>query len=406
MDFLKRHYEKILLVVLLSVFIGLLAFQLVLWQQNEQIKVDELKKFEEPGANYVYIKFDDPASGFRVLETLPEKPAWNRARSREGSLNLYTDFMIPYPMALCPYCLRIIPARCFPAGDGEDQCLFPDCKKILHSPYNSTQSKEQDSDADGIPDKDELQLGLNPKDGTDAAADSDDDGFSNYEEYISKTDLKNPLKRPRYHEKLFVRSIIRGKLPFRLKNVSFNSGRDKMHAQIQVEWEDRSKRRSSGRTLFLKLNDEFPKQRQGKGKGVFKVVDVIPKFTKKANGLEENESMIVVQRISTGEKINVEIGKITYEPRIKAVLSINLVNSAKDIEVFENSKFTIGKLKTGEDKYTVVQIDQKANTVTVKFEGDGKNYVIGSKSMLQKKIDAIQKVHRPRRQKKKFKDTK
>ena len=57
MDFLKRHYEKILLAVLLSVFIGLLAFQLVLWQQNEQIQVEKMKEFKDPPPNYTSIKF-------------------------------------------------------------------------------------------------------------------------------------------------------------------------------------------------------------------------------------------------------------------------------------------------------------------------------------------------------------
>lgn len=395
MGFLKRHYEKILLAVLLSVFIGLLAFQLVLWQQNEQIRVENMKAFKEPPPNYTPVKFDDVSSPFRALETLPEKPSWNHAHSREGNLNLYTDFLIPYPMALCPYCRRVIPAKCFPAGDGADKCPFPDCGKILHAPYNSTQAKELDSDEDGIPDKEEIQLGLNPKDGTDAAADYDDDGFSNYEEVVSKTDLKNPLKRPPYHEKMYVDSIIRAKLPFRLKNVSFNGERDKANARIQMEI---NRRVGSSRTQdkFLKLNGLFQTL-----VGPFKLVDVIPKYTKDSNGMEKNESSVVVQNVNTGEKIDLEIGKVTYEPRVKAVLKVDLANDPVERNVFEKTRFTVGKLKTGEDTYTVEQIDRKNGTVTVRFEGDGKTYVIGPQSMLWKKIDAIRKAHRPRRQKNK-----
>lgn len=396
MGFLKRHYEKILLAILLTVFIGLLAFQLVLWQQNELIQVEKMKGFKEPAPNYVAVKFEDPKSPFRVLESMPEKPVWNKSRSRDGNRRLFTDLMIPYPMALCPYCSRVIPATCFPSGDGADKCPFPDCGKILHAPYISSQVKDQDSDRDGIPDKEEVRLGLNPQDGSDAAFDNDDDGFSNFEEFLCKTDLKNPQNRPPYHEKLFVRSIVQAKLPFRLKNVSYTGSREKSNAQIQMELE-RIRRKGSPRTQdkFLKLNGMFQSLA-----GPFKVVDVIPKFTKKGNGLEVNESRIVVQKMSTGEKIVLEIGKVTYEPRVKAVLGINLVNDARDIEVFENSKFKIGKMKTGEDVYSVVNIDQQKKTVTVKFERDGKEYVIGTRSMLEKKIDEFRKANLPRRQRK------
>ena len=421
MDFLKRHYEKILLAVLLSVFIGLLAFQLVLWQQNEQIRVEKMKEFKDPPPNYTSIKFEDASSPFRALETLPEKPSWNLAHSREGNLNLYTDFMVPYPMALCPYCNRVIPAKYFPAGDGADHCPFPDCGKVLHAAYNSTQANEQDSDEDGIPDKEEIRLGLNPKDRTDAQADSDDDGFSNFEEFVYKTDPKNPLKRPPYHEKLFVRSIVRAKLPFQLKSINFSRGREKENARIQMAIERRNIRANGPRTLtwdrFMKFNDP-PFQSLA---GPFKVVDVVPQFVKTDTG-EENRSYVVVQKVESvtekrmvkdpatgkeeekefrvnkpvGEKIRLDIGKVTYEPRVKAILAIDLVNDTKEFELFEKSTFKIGKLKTGEDQYTVTKIDQKNNTVTVKA-ADGKTYVIGPQSILQKKVDAVQKTNRPRR---------
>lgn len=400
MDFLSRHYEKIILAVLLTVFIGLLAFQLVLWQQNEEIKVEKMKEFKDPPPNYTPVKFEDASSPFRALESLPEKPVWNRAHSREGNLDLFTDLMVPYPMALCPYCSRVIPAKYFPTGDGADKCPFPDCGKVLHAPYNSSQESVQDSDEDGIPDKEEARLGLNPQDGTDAAADSDDDGFSNYEEYIYKTDLKNSLKRPPYHEKLFVRPIVRAKLPFRLKNVSFTGEREKSKARIQMEINVRVRGHARTQDRILKINDLFASPA-----GQFKVVDVIPKYTKNASGIEENESTVVVQNVETGEKIKLRIGQVTYEPRVKAVLGINLVNDSKEYELFENSKFKIGKLKTGEDSYTVTKIDQKNNTVSIKFDRDGKIYTIGKESMLQKKIDSIRKPARQRRPRRAAKNT-
>ena len=67
MGFLKRHYEKILLGLLLTVFIGLLAFQLVLWQRSQEIQVEKMKGFKDPDPNYTRIDFKSDKSPFRVL---------------------------------------------------------------------------------------------------------------------------------------------------------------------------------------------------------------------------------------------------------------------------------------------------------------------------------------------------
>jgi len=45
-----------------------------------------------------------------------------------------------------------------------------------------------DSDGDGIPDLWERRHGLNPRDGSDGAADKDKDGYTNLEEYLNNTD--------------------------------------------------------------------------------------------------------------------------------------------------------------------------------------------------------------------------
>lgn len=55
---------------------------------------------------------------------------------------------------------------------------------------------DPDDDNDGIPDSVELANGLNPFDSSDALLDSDQDGYSNLDEYLAGTDLKNNKSYP------------------------------------------------------------------------------------------------------------------------------------------------------------------------------------------------------------------
>jgi hypothetical protein len=50
-----------------------------------------------------------------------------------------------------------------------------------------------DSDHDGMPDKWELAVGLNPSDANDARGDRDGDGYTNIEEYINWLPLGKPM---------------------------------------------------------------------------------------------------------------------------------------------------------------------------------------------------------------------
>lgn len=85
-----------------------------------------------------------------------------------------------------------------PIPPGLEKCPFCD----------AVQPKEVkvqiDSDKDGIPNEVEVAWGLDPNNPADAAADMDSDGFTNLEEYLAKTDPKDPNSHPDYLDSLSV----------------------------------------------------------------------------------------------------------------------------------------------------------------------------------------------------------
>ena len=403
MGFLKRHYEKILLGLLLAVFIGLLAFQLVLWQQNQEIKVEKMKGFKDPDPNYTRIDFKTEKSPFRVLQELPNKPFWAKAASRENIETFidYSDLMKPFPLAICPYCLRVIPAKAFPQGEGAGSCMF--CNRTLHHPYNAeAENASKDTDGDGIPDQDETKLGLNPEDPTDAQVDTDGDGFSNYEEFVSKTDYKDPKSRPPYHEKLYVLNVERPKLPFRVKSIKYKDSNKKTKetAQIQLGIDYSTGKRLREKIFDRKVGDKFSSR-----SGDYTIVDLLVKDRKTANNVIEDVSEVVIQKVGQPDKITMKVGATVFEPRVKAALQINKTNKVFDtFEVFEKTRISVGSEKTGIDSYSVVRIVQDTrnadkSTVTIRSEKDGKEYQIGTISSLERHIDQLrEKARKARRQ--------
>ena len=415
MDFLKKHYEKILLAVLLSVFIGLLAFQLVLWQQSKLIQVE--MKVKTQVENYKHINFDAKDSPYLALQSLDKQVMWNTVSEPGLDRRIVSDFMVPYPMAVCPHCKRIIPVASFPTGEGMGTCPFNDCRHELSAPESFARGKNQDTDGDGIPDEEEKKLGLNPNDAKDGKEDADLDGFTNYEEFICKTDYKNPKSRPPYHEKMFVRDTAQAVLPFVLKNVSYNGARTKENAKLQIETKSfasaLSTRKQRTRLITLDLKKDKAQKKDAQSFDFecfgtkYVIVDVIPKYAKSSeagqdNIMQKEATEIIVSPVKNlKEKILVQIGKEVREPRPKASLGIDfksIPTYGLKPSYFLDDQFLIQfSNKTFADEYTLVGIDLKKKTVTLKFKKDGKTYVIGEDTILNKKILDLAKKQRAAR---------
>ncbi|HOE00216.1 MAG TPA: hypothetical protein PKI64_04045 [Kiritimatiellia bacterium] len=319
-DWLRDHYEKIIfLVALVALFIScILVSQWILADKDhdkpnlarigwkgEPVKIKDTLPFEEA--------LDSARKEATVALTVPERSTISEVRVA----CIKCGKPIPYSALSCPFCLAEQP------------------------PIINVDTV--DTDGDGIPDKVELALGLNPQDPADAAGDLDNDGFTNLEEYLAKTDPRNPENFPDPIVKLRVAAI--RPVPFYLRFVStslFGDGSTRFQLNLQ----------SLERTYFVKLEDDVL------GYQVTKYNPTAP----------EGESIILVRKADK-HAVRLVKGRPVTEQEL-AILFVNLIDRQplrppkrlNDVFAFRNKEYKVIDIQPAS---VVIQETTTGDKVTV-----------------------------------------
>ena len=224
-DWIRDHYEKVILLAALVALLVSCVWLIQRIQADEDAAKPSLSRLDWKGSPVPLkdtVPFDALIAGARALATnaLPENPRAAVSELRVACIKCGRP--IPYEAVECPFCLAAQPE-------------IVDITKL-------------DTDLDGIPDKVELALGLEPQNAADAAGDLDGDGFTNVEELnaVPPTDPKDPGSFPDPVVKLRVFAI--RPVPFYLRFVGTPKMPDgTFRFQLNLQ--------SLERTYFAKLGD-------------------------------------------------------------------------------------------------------------------------------------------------------
>jgi len=336
-----RQYDKLIAVIVLVALVVSLFYLTnagMARKSSEDAYLNQLEQLQPTGKPLEAIAMDnyDGAIGLAKKPPLVTPPG-NQGASfmtperRVTCIAEGCQKPIPYEAEICPFC-----------GQKQPLSTLPDL----------------DSDGDGLTDKRELELGMNPTDPADAGADTDGDGFSNLQEIQSKTDMKDPKSHPSLMNLLKVKSIQSLKIPFVF------SGLNKMPDGFQMVFNIVQPRK----TFWVKEGEPI-------GDSGWSAITAENKMEERDNpnmpGIKQkvNVSTVVVKRKSDNKEVTMVINEGRKDTDIEATIVLPLDQT-------EYAAVEGGKIKVREEIYRVVSIDKGAASVIVENELTGKQKTI------------------------------
>ena len=207
-NFIVAHYEWLALGVAVIALVAAAVYAIGAFGEDpDEASTDAVARFRRPTTQDgdVGVKPVDLSDYERVSALLDPKkvPHISDISTKDGS------FLASAARVFCEHCYRPMPF-------GSEVCPF--CKQAPE--VKELPVAVVDTDGDEMTDEWEKKYGLNPADPADASLDKDGDGFTNYEEFIAKTDPTNRNDHPDYLDSLSVAlPLLETKLPFVFEKV-------------------------------------------------------------------------------------------------------------------------------------------------------------------------------------------
>ena len=349
MDIIKKHYEKFVLGFLLLSFVVALIYLLQIMSSTH----DTSSGNSEAAKNTLVIqrenqpyKFNYKNENFSITEQ--DKDLVWKERNGEGLIGYgRPGLAVPMKALRCSQCKKIMPWSQLRKNDL--RCPFEACSQDLRDPGEPEDYEKQlanfDSDGDGMPDRYEIRLGLNPNSADDADQDKDGDNFSNWFEFYCNTNPDDPKSAPSPDKMFFLSKIEAVKLPLKLTSINAANNNDKSTFKIYLTIQNRD--------VQLAINSAF--SLNGKR---YIIVDAEKRNTTKQStsfSQQEDDSTIWIMPADSkdpSDRIEVRARKDVYDTKTRQAVIRNVRTPNK-----RRSNLTVGKtftLKTANDPNGVV----------------------------------------------------
>ena len=404
MDFLNKHYEKlILLTVLIIFFIGMI-FVLNTLDKTREVKDTDLRipprtaDFKGSAKDEKKVSEQWTAGRFN----------WAKGEVRKAfSVQVcYSDLVQFVPLAICPgskekSCGKMIPRSFF----AKLNC--PECGTLLEAPAAASKIRRNvitadDSDGDGMPDVYESKHGLNLNDPLDAQYDKDGDGFSNYFEMVSNTDPGISYNRPPLWTRLRLVAVDRVVLPISFRALNDNNSDDPKNWDVQFNVMVLNRRTEKmvprSRTLRIgedikidnhdyrlvkvdrrkraKTKEELAQEKESVAENTSGSVRINKSVSKDDKFVDESiayfEEMLAPDAKYEKQTLEMQVGKKAYSKDTRPIFADDgLLPEERDLD--ENrfalklgQEFSLGNRRiTGVERYKLVSFDNKTKTAVL-----------------------------------------
>lgn len=360
MDILKKHYEKLILLLLLLIFIGLMFHVLNIVKQTGEIQEHHLQiPTREPD-----YKTQDPNNpAFDVPRIFKSTSlSWVNPGPR-GKSEVYTDLAYVFKIVYCPFCGKLIPRKYM-----EDQSVCPFCKNKDNKGEGFVKPPD-DTIKVVIPEEVRQQYGLDPNDLDSDYYDLDGDGFSNIYEYMMQTDMGNARNHPPLWHRLRVIEVGKIVLPVTLKNVNMMDSDDPKQWELQIE--------ANGMNSFYSVGTELEIDRK-----YFKIESV----DRKAGAGPDKKDLFTLNLKEVGgdQEAKLTTGGVVRSFSDKAELQDVATNRKYTVSVGDS--LSLGDRRTGTESYRVKSFDLKEGSVQLEnpsiYEGDATVDASGAKMIV------------------------
>ena len=313
-DILLKNFEKVLLTFLLLILAGCSVY-MILTMDRDTITIVT----EGAGAGVKVVKVTPATVVAVALEADKAQPY--DSKGYIYCRNLECNYLIHRSLPKCPWC---------------DEGTRP--------PPEGSDTGRLDSDGDGISNNDEIKMGLNPEDATDALKDKDSDGFSNLDEVKALTDIDDPSDHPSIINRAKLHAKIRkvNYYPITFSNFGINNESDKKTWDIYADIYTKR----GAKSVFSRINDHI------KDIG-YTIIDV--------NRVDGKES-ITIQREGE-EPVVIKAGKKKTAKNIEYIVQNELVQKYVMFEL--GGTFELVDKAGNKETYKAESFDLKARTLLV-----------------------------------------